>query len=116
MLLPFTHPVRLAEDLTVLDNLSDGRMMVGAGMGYVPSEFAAMGIPRRERRQRMEETLAILRLAFTEDEFDFSGAHFQLERVRVRPRPVQPGGPPLWVAAMGEPGATRAARYDAHLL
>ena len=61
MLLPFTNPVRLAEDLVVLDNLSNGRMMVGAGMGYVPSEFAAMGIPRGERRQRMDETLEILR-------------------------------------------------------
>ncbi|MEO5839578.1 MAG: LLM class flavin-dependent oxidoreductase [Acidimicrobiales bacterium] len=116
MLVPFTNPVRLAEDLAVLDNLSNGRMMIGAGMGYVPSEFAAMGIPRGERRQRMDETLAILRHAFTDDEFDFHGAHFQLERVRVRPRPVQPGGPPLWVAAMGEPGARRAARFDAHLL
>lgn len=116
MLLPFTNPVRLAEDLAVLDNLSNGRMMVGAGMGYVPSEFAAMGIPRNERRQRMDETLTILRHAFTEDEFDFHGKHFQLDGVGVRPRPVQPGGPPLWVAAMGEPGAKRAARFDANLL
>ena len=116
MLLPFTNPVRLAEDLVVLDNLSNGRMMVGAGMGYVPSEFAAMGIPRGERRQRMDETLEILRRAFTEEEFDFHGTHFELQRVRVRPRPVQRGGPPVWVAAMGEPGARRAARFDAHLL
>ena len=116
MLLPFTHPVRLAEDLAVLDNLSNGRMMIGAGMGYVPSEFAAMGIPRAERRGRMDETLEIVRRALTEDRFDFDGVHFQLRDVRVRPRPVQPGGPPLFVAAMGEPGARRAARFDAHLL
>ena len=116
MLLPFANPVRLAEDLVVLDNLSNGRMMLGAGMGYVPSEFAAMGIPRGERGRRMDETLEIVRRAFTEDEFDFDGTHFQLRRVRVRPRPVQPGGPPVWVAAMGEPGARRAARFDAHLL
>jgi alkanesulfonate monooxygenase SsuD/methylene tetrahydromethanopterin reductase-like flavin-dependent oxidoreductase (luciferase family) len=116
MLLPFANPVRLAEDLVVLDNLSNGRMMVGAGMGYVPSEFAAMGIPRGERRQRMDETLEILRRAFTEEDFDFDGMHFQLQHVCVRPRPVQSGGPPIWVAAMGEPGAQRAARFDAHLL
>jgi alkanesulfonate monooxygenase SsuD/methylene tetrahydromethanopterin reductase-like flavin-dependent oxidoreductase (luciferase family) len=116
MLLPFTHPVRLAEDLVVLDNLSDGRMMLGAGMGYVPSEFAAMGIPRAERRRRMDETLEIVRRSFTDDRFDFEGTHFRLRDVRVRPRPVQAGGPPVWVAAMGEPGARRAARHDAHLL
>ena len=116
MLLPFTHPVRLAEDLVVLDNLSNGRMMLGAGMGYVPSEFAAMGIPRPERRKRMDETLEIVRRSFAEERFDFDGTHFRLRDVRVRPRPVQSGGPPIFVAAMGEPGARRAARFDAHLL
>ena len=116
MLLPFTNPVRLAEDLAVLDNLSNGRMMLGAGMGYVPSEFAALGVARSERRARMDDTLAFLRRAWTEDEFDFAGEHFRFQRVRVRPRPVQSGGPPIWVAAMGEPGARRAARFGAHLL
>jgi alkanesulfonate monooxygenase SsuD/methylene tetrahydromethanopterin reductase-like flavin-dependent oxidoreductase (luciferase family) len=100
----------------VLDNLSNGRMMLGAGMGYVPSEFAAMGVNRGERSRRMDETLEIVRRAFTEEEFDFEGTHFQLRRVRVRPRPAQTGGPPIWVAAMGEPGARRAARFDTHLL
>ena len=52
----------------------------------------------------MDETLEIVRRAFTEDEFDFDGTHFHLRGVRVRPRPVQVGGPPVWVAAMGEPG------------
>jgi alkanesulfonate monooxygenase SsuD/methylene tetrahydromethanopterin reductase-like flavin-dependent oxidoreductase (luciferase family) len=116
MLVPFTNPVRLAEDLAVLDNLSNGRMMLGAGMGYVPSEFAALGVPRAERRARMDDTLAFLRRSWTEDEFDFDGTHYRFERVRVRPRPLQPGGPPIWVAAMGEPGARRAARVGAHLL
>ena len=116
MLLPFVHPVRLAEDLAVLDNLSDGRMMVGAGMGYVPSEFAAMGVARRERRARMEDVLAVLALAWSEESFDYDGAHHVLRDVRVRPRPVQPGGPPLWIAAMSEAGARRAARHGAHLL
>jgi alkanesulfonate monooxygenase SsuD/methylene tetrahydromethanopterin reductase-like flavin-dependent oxidoreductase (luciferase family) len=116
MLVPFLNPVRLAEDLAVLDNLSNGRIMLGAGMGYVPSEFAGMGIPRHERRMRMDDALEILRRAWTEDEFDYRGEIFDVARVRVRPRPVQPGGPPLWVAAMAEPGARRAARFGAHLL
>jgi alkanesulfonate monooxygenase SsuD/methylene tetrahydromethanopterin reductase-like flavin-dependent oxidoreductase (luciferase family) len=116
MLLPFLNPVRLAEDLAVLDNLSGGRIMLGAGMGYVPSEFAGMGVPRRERRARMDDTLEILRRAWTEDEFDFRGEIYSLEKVRVRPRPTRPGGPPLWVAAMSEAGARRAARFGAHLL
>jgi alkanesulfonate monooxygenase SsuD/methylene tetrahydromethanopterin reductase-like flavin-dependent oxidoreductase (luciferase family) len=116
MLLPFVNPVRLAEDLAVLDNLSNGRIMLGAGMGYVPSEFAGMGVPRAERRARMDDTLEILRRAWTHEEFDYEGEVYQVEKVRVRPRPVQPGGPPLWVAAMSEAGARRAARFGANLL
>jgi alkanesulfonate monooxygenase SsuD/methylene tetrahydromethanopterin reductase-like flavin-dependent oxidoreductase (luciferase family) len=116
MLLPFLNPVRLAEDLAVLDNLSDGRMMLGAGMGYVPSEFAGMGVARSERRARMDDTLEVLRLAWAEDEFDYQGEVYSVANVRVRPRPVQVGGPPLWVAAMSEAGARRAARFGANLL
>jgi alkanesulfonate monooxygenase SsuD/methylene tetrahydromethanopterin reductase-like flavin-dependent oxidoreductase (luciferase family) len=116
MLVPFANPVRLAEDLAVLDNLSNGRVMLGAGMGYVPSEFAGMGVPRRERRARMDDTLEILRRAWTAEEFDYHGEVYQVAKVRVRPRPVQPGGPSLWVAAMSEAGARRAARFGANLL
>jgi alkanesulfonate monooxygenase SsuD/methylene tetrahydromethanopterin reductase-like flavin-dependent oxidoreductase (luciferase family) len=116
LLVPHYHPVRLAEDLAVLDNLSNGRMMLGAGMGYVPSEFRAMGNPASHRLSLMEEALDILELAFTEVEFDYRGKRFQIEGVRVRPRPVQEGGPPLWIAAMSEAGALRAARRGASLL
>jgi len=116
LLLPHYHPVRLAEDLAVLDNLSRGRMMLGVGMGYVPGEFAALGTRRAERLSRMEEGLDILELAWREEAFDYAGKRFQLENVRVRPRPVQAGGIPTWIAAMSEAGARRAARRGAHLL
>ena len=116
LLVPFQHPVRLAEDLAVLDNLSNGRMMLGAGMGYVPSEFAAMGVNRAHRPSLMDESLEILRRAWREDCFSFHGRRFHLDDVRVRPRPVQPGGPPVWIAAMSEAGARRAARFGANLL
>lgn len=116
LLMPFQHPLRLAEDLAVLDNLSDGRMMVGVGMGYVHGEFEALGIPRKNRVSLTEEGLEILRLAWREDEFSYHGKRYRFENVRVRPRPVQEGGPPIFVAAMSEAGARRAARFDAHLL
>jgi alkanesulfonate monooxygenase SsuD/methylene tetrahydromethanopterin reductase-like flavin-dependent oxidoreductase (luciferase family) len=116
LLLPFQHPLRLAEDLAVLDNLSGGRMMLGVGMGYVRGEFEALGIPRKNRVSLTEEGLEILRLAWTEDEFCYRGKRYRFEGVRVRPRPVQDGGPPIFVAAMSEAGARRAARFGAHLL
>ncbi|MBW2270155.1 MAG: LLM class flavin-dependent oxidoreductase [Deltaproteobacteria bacterium] len=116
LLLPHYHPVRLAEDLAVLDNLSRGRMMLGVGMGYVPAEFAALGSHRKQRLSRMEEGLDILELAWQQERFDYEGKRYQLSDVRVRPRPVQEGGPPTWIAAMSEAGALRAARRGAHLL
>jgi alkanesulfonate monooxygenase SsuD/methylene tetrahydromethanopterin reductase-like flavin-dependent oxidoreductase (luciferase family) len=116
LLMPFAHPVRLAEDLAVLDNLSNGRMMLGVGLGYAHHEFRAFGVDRRHRVSLTEEGIEILRRAWSEDRFDFHGTRFRFEGVAVRPRPVQPGGPPLWIAAMSEAGARRAARLGAHLL
>jgi alkanesulfonate monooxygenase SsuD/methylene tetrahydromethanopterin reductase-like flavin-dependent oxidoreductase (luciferase family) len=116
LLLPFQHPLRLAEDLAVLDNLSGGRMELGVGMGYAPHEFRAFGIPKRERVARTEEGIEVLRRAWSGERFDFRGRHWSFEGALVRPRPVQAGGPPLWLAAMSEAGARRAARLGLNLL
>jgi alkanesulfonate monooxygenase SsuD/methylene tetrahydromethanopterin reductase-like flavin-dependent oxidoreductase (luciferase family) len=115
-LLPFSHPVRLAEDLAVLDNLSGGRVEVGIGMGYAPHEFRGFGIPLPQRVSRTEEGLEILRRCFTGERFSFHGTRYHLDDVVIRPRYVQPGGPPLWLAAMSLAGAERAARFGCHLL
>jgi alkanesulfonate monooxygenase SsuD/methylene tetrahydromethanopterin reductase-like flavin-dependent oxidoreductase (luciferase family) len=116
LLLPFAHPLRLAEDLAVLDVLSNGRMELGVGMGYALHEFRAFGISRRERVSRTEEGIAVLQQAWKGERFDHHGKHWNFEGACVRPRPVQPGGPPLWLAAMSEAGARRAARYGLNLL
>jgi alkanesulfonate monooxygenase SsuD/methylene tetrahydromethanopterin reductase-like flavin-dependent oxidoreductase (luciferase family) len=115
-LLPFNHPVRLAEDLAVLDNLSGGRVEVGVGMGYAPHEFKGFGIPVARRVSLMEEGIEILQRCFAGETFSYSGKRYQLDKVRITPGYVQPGGPPLWVAAMSEAGARRAARYGTHFL
>ena len=116
LLMLFHHPVRLAEDLAVLDNLSNGRMMLGVGLGYAHHEFRAFGVERRHRVSLTEEGIQILRRAWNEDRFSFAGKRYSFDDVAVRPRPVQTGGPPLWIAAMSEAGARRAARLGAHLL
>ena len=115
-LLPFHHPLRLAEDLAVLDNLSGGRMELGVGMGYAAHEFASFGIPRAQRVSRTEEAVQILRQAWSGEPVQFSGKRFEFSGVRVFPKPVQPGGIPLWMAAQSEPGARRAGEFEAHLL
>jgi alkanesulfonate monooxygenase SsuD/methylene tetrahydromethanopterin reductase-like flavin-dependent oxidoreductase (luciferase family) len=115
-LLPFNHPIRLAEDLAVLDNLSGGRVEIGVGMGYAPHEFKGFGFPVARRVSLTDEGLEVLTRAFTGERFSFSGQRYQFEDVKITPGFVQAGGPPLWVAAMAEAGALRAARFGANLL
>ena len=115
-LLPQYHPIRLAEELAVLDQISNGRMEFGIGMGYVPKEFDAFGVPLRNRVSMTDEAIEILRLAWGEGPFSFKGKRYNLSNIDVHPKPVQPGGPPLWIAAMKEPGALRAARFGTNLL
>jgi alkanesulfonate monooxygenase SsuD/methylene tetrahydromethanopterin reductase-like flavin-dependent oxidoreductase (luciferase family) len=115
-LMPFNHPVRLAEDLAVLDNISGGRVELGVGMGYAPHEFRGFGIPMPRRVSLMDEGIEILQHCFTGERFSYTGKRYQLEDVRITPGYVQPGGPPLFVAAMSKAGAERAARYGTHFL
>lgn len=115
-LLPLYHPIRLAEEMAVLDHLSNGRMELGIGMGYVPEEFAAFGVPLKNRVSMTEEGIDILRAAWSDGPFDYHGKRYQLTGVDVHPKPVQAGGPPLWIAAMSTAGAERAARFGTNLL
>lgn len=115
-LMPLYHPIRLAEELAILDHISHGRMELGIGMGYVPKEFAAFGVPLKNRVSMTEEGIQILRLAWADGPFSFSGKRYELDNVEVHPKPVQPGGPPLWIAAMSTAGAHRAARFSTNLL
>lgn len=115
-LMPFNHPLRLAEDLAVLDNLSDGRVELGLGMGYAVHEFKGFGLPVRNRVSLMNEGIEILQRCFTGEKFSYQGKRWQFEDVQITPGYVQRGGPPLWIAAMSEPGALRAAKYDTNFL
>ena len=115
-LMPFNHPIRLAEDLAVLDNLSGGRVDLGIGMGYAPHEFRGFGLPVARRVSLMNEGIEVLQRCFTGERFSYQGKRYQFEDVKITPGYVQQGGPPLWVAAMSEAGALRAAHYDCNFL
>lgn len=116
LLAPFAHPIRLAEDMAVLDLLSGGRMELGIGMGYAAHEFKGFGIPQPNRVSLTEELVEILRLAWSGERFSYCGKRYAFENLLVAPSPVQDGGPPLWIAGMSENAARRAARFDTHLL
>ena len=101
----FYDPIRLAEDLVVLDNISRGRVDLVLGSGYVPSEFEMYGVPSSERAARLKETLQTLQAAFTGEPFEYRG-----RTVRVTPAPDRAGGPGLMLGGSSEVAARRAAR------
>lgn len=108
--LPLHHPLRVAEDALTVDALSDGRFRLGVAVGYRELEFAAFGTTTRHRATRMEEAIAILRLAFAGEEFSFEGRHWSFPRLAVRPGPVRDGGPEIWLGGTAPAAIDRAAR------
>jgi alkanesulfonate monooxygenase SsuD/methylene tetrahydromethanopterin reductase-like flavin-dependent oxidoreductase (luciferase family) len=98
-------PIRLAEDLAVLDLISGGRVDITLGLGYRPHEYRMFGIEQQQRVRVLEDTIRMLELAWTGEPFEHRG-----ERVVVRPRPHQRPRPPLYIGGSAEASAYRAAR------
>ncbi|PYN79183.1 MAG: hypothetical protein DMD96_18785 [Candidatus Rokuibacteriota bacterium] len=101
-ILPLSHPLRLAEDVATLDHVSQGRLDFGVGRSGLPSQYTGFNIPLTESQERFDETLEILRRAWTEDRFSYEGKYFQFQDVCVVPKPYQKPHPPLRVAAVTE--------------
>lgn len=108
---PLYHPVMLAEELATLDIVTEGRLDVGLGLGYIEREYETFGIPFDERIPRFEEGLQVLRELWTNDRVTFTGQFHQLEDASVHLRPVQDPHPPIWLGAQTKAGIRRAARY-----
>lgn len=110
ILTPLRHPTMLAKELATLDIISGGRLIVVAGVGGdFPKEFEATGIPMAGRGRRTSETIEIMRRYWKEDTFSYSGTAFELDEVWLTPKPVQPGGPPIWLAGRSKAAIERAA-------
>jgi alkanesulfonate monooxygenase SsuD/methylene tetrahydromethanopterin reductase-like flavin-dependent oxidoreductase (luciferase family) len=105
LLLTMHHPLRLAEDLAVLDIVSGGRLTITAGMGYRPHEFEMFGVDIKKRLRIYNDTIEVLRKAWTGEPFEFEG-----RTVRVTPKPVQKPGPKIIIGGSTEASAARAAK------
>jgi alkanesulfonate monooxygenase SsuD/methylene tetrahydromethanopterin reductase-like flavin-dependent oxidoreductase (luciferase family) len=116
LLLPFHDPVRVAEDAIAVDVLSNGRFDLGVGQGYRAEEFAALNIRRAERSSRLNEGIDLIQRLFTQREVSFEGKYHRATRMTLYPRPVQPGGPPIWIGCRTPKATERAARMGFHLL
>jgi alkanesulfonate monooxygenase SsuD/methylene tetrahydromethanopterin reductase-like flavin-dependent oxidoreductase (luciferase family) len=110
MIVPFYHPVILAEEIATLDVVTEGRLVFGGGLGYRREEFDYLGIPYRERAARMDESLRLMKMLWTRDRVSFSGQFWTLEDVEPHLRPVQSPHPPVWIGAHSMAGVRRAGR------
>jgi probable F420-dependent oxidoreductase len=108
MVAAFYHPVRLAEDLALLDVMSNGRLVAGIAIGYKPDEFALYGVDLAKRGARFEEQLAIMKALWTEESIDFKGRFYTVQG-RLEPQPVTRPHPPLWIGGWGDITLRRAA-------
>lgn len=109
--LPFHHPLKLAEELSMLDIISDGRLYVGVGKGYDAYEFEAYNIDFDERHDRYQEILDIVTTALQNEKVSYSGNFYNFQDVPVYPRPVQKPNPPIFVmVSQNDASIIRAAK------
>jgi probable F420-dependent oxidoreductase len=105
---PFYHPVRLAEDVAMLDVISNGRFVLGLAIGYKPDEFALYGAELEKRGARFEEQLAIMKGLWTQESVAFKGTYYTVEG-KLEPKPVTKPHPPVWIGGWGDITLHRAA-------
>jgi probable F420-dependent oxidoreductase len=101
--LGYRNPFLAAKAVSTLDALSGGRVILGVAAGYLRPEFGALGVEFDERNELLEESIAVMRRVWTEDEVAVEGRHFTARAVTQRPRPAQAGGVPIWIG--GNSGA-----------
>ncbi|MCH8352099.1 MAG: LLM class flavin-dependent oxidoreductase, partial [Chloroflexi bacterium] len=117
LLLAYHNPVDIAEQVVTLDHISNGRFILGLGLGYREKELEAFGTNRRDRVSRFEESITLMKQLWTGEEVTFEGKHWQVHEARIALTPVQKPHPPIWIAAQSTGAVRRAARIaDACLL
>jgi probable F420-dependent oxidoreductase len=104
------HPVLMARELATIDRLSEGRLIVGAGAGWVVEEFISTGVPFDDRGGRLSEHIRAMRHLWTTPNRPFEGKYYRIPPVGIV-APRTPGGPPIWLGGVLPPGLRRAAKY-----
>jgi probable F420-dependent oxidoreductase len=107
--LPYRHPLMAAKSFLTLDAASKGRAILGVGAGHVEQEFALLGVDFASRGQLLDEGIDVVRAAFTDEYPKAGGPIWPVADAGLRPRPVQDGGPPIWVGGSSPAALRRAA-------
>jgi alkanesulfonate monooxygenase SsuD/methylene tetrahydromethanopterin reductase-like flavin-dependent oxidoreductase (luciferase family) len=113
--LPFYHPLRLAQDVAMLDQLSRGRVEFGTGIGVHEHEFIRWGMDYYQRAAISEEVLEIVKMAWTHDEVTYAGKYFHFDEALPHPKPFQQPHPPIWAAVHSDTSVEFAARNNYHV-
>lgn len=116
VLLPLSHPVRVAEQAALVDALSQGRLLLGVGRAYQPGEFDGFGADPAQSREMFLESLEIIKKCFTEQNFSYEGRFWQVKNVTLFPKPVQKPHPPIFWAAVSTASYELAARLGYPIL
>ena len=112
LILPYRNPVLTAKMISTLDVLSEGRFILGAGVGWMEEEFKALGLDTFARRGAVtDEYIQLFKELWTKDNPEFQGEHYQLSESGFQPKPVQKPHPPIWIGGHTNPAIRRAAKY-----
>ena len=112
LILPYRNPVLTAKMLSTLDVLSGGRLILGAGVGWMEEEFQALGLDTYAQRGAVtDEYIQLFKELWTKDDPVFQGEHYQLSGTGFMPKPVQKPHPPIWIGGHTNPAIRRAAKY-----
>lgn len=110
--LPFYHPMRLAQEVAMLDHLSRGRVEFGTGIGVHEHEFVRWGADFYQRAAISEEVIKLVKMAWTQDEVTFDGKYFHFDEALPQPKPFQKPYPPIWAAVHSDMAVEFAARNN----
>src|SRR5207247_777282 len=110
LVLPMRHPLPLAKELATLQNFSEGRLILGAGVGWLEAEFAALGSPFHERGRRTDEGIAMMRAVWSQDPVTFEAKYIpsEIRDMTMLPQPVSPI--PMWHGSRSEAAHRRTVR------
>ncbi|HET9921951.1 MAG TPA: LLM class F420-dependent oxidoreductase [Ktedonobacteraceae bacterium] len=111
LVLPYRHPLYWARVAASIEQLSRGRLIMGIGVGWMEEEFAALGVPFKERGKRTDEQLQIIERLWSEEHTSFNGQFYSIQDVAFYPKPIQQPRIPIWVGGEGMAAMRRTAKY-----
>ena len=110
LIMGYRPPVQTAKLIATLDVLSEGRAILGAGVGWMREEFEVLGMPYDQRGKRADEQLEIFEALFTEETPSYNGEFYSFPEIKFEPKPVQ-SRLPVWIGGASEPAYRRTARF-----